>query len=166
MSVINESKFFMRMKISTTILLLFLSFYSKAQKEVSYNGYYVSIPDSASLSMFKYYLRFYPDGTVIGVTTAGKPANLVPWFKKENKTPYKGKYTINDSTIKFSMTSEQGEVAYEGRVTAENKLVLTVKSLINKYEGKEEYGFMKMEAIVEGKSDPDSHRESNVKRDK
>jgi len=139
------------MKISTTTFLILFSLFSSAQKELSYDGYYVSVPDSNSISMFKYYLRFYPDGTVIGVTTAGKPANLIPWFKKENNTPSKGKYTLTESTIKFSMTSEQGEVNYEGEVSADNKLVLTVKSLINKYEGKEQYGFMKMEAI---KSEP------------
>ena len=137
----------MRMKISIAIFLVLFSMSSKAQKEMSYDGYYVSIPDSTSMSMFKYYLRFYPDGTVIGVTTAGKPVNLIPWFKKENKTPSKGAFTLSDSTIKFSMTSEQGEVNYDGKITGDNKLVLKVKSLINKYEGKEEYAFMKMEAI-------------------
>jgi hypothetical protein len=137
----------MKLKISITIFFFFVSFSSKAQRELSYDGYYVSIPDSNSMSMFKYYLRFYPDSTVIGVTTAGKPDNLVPWFKKENKTPSKGKFVLSGDTIKFSMTSEQGEVTYDGMLTSENKLVLTVKSLINKYQGKEEYGFMKMEAI-------------------
>jgi len=137
----------MPIKISITFFLIFISLFVAAQKELGYDGYYVSIPDSNAMSIFKYYLRFYPDGTVIGVNTAGKPANLLPWFKKENKTPYKGKYMLTDSTIKFSMTSEQGEVNYDGKLTAENKLVLIVKSLINKYEGKEEYGFMKMETI-------------------
>ena len=139
----------MQLRIFIGGLLIFVSLFGTAQKEMSYDGYYVSIPDSNSMSMFKYYLRFYPDGTVIGVTTAGKPANLVPWFKKENKTPSKGQYLLTDSTIKFSMTSEQGEVNYQGKLTPENKLVLIVKSLINKYEGKEEYGFMKMEAVKE-----------------
>ena len=135
------------MKISIAALFIFICMRVAGQKQVSYDGYYVSIPDSASMSMFKYYLRFYPDGTVIGVTTAGKPANLVPWFKKENKTPSKGQYILSDSTIKFLMTSEQGEVNYEGKLTSENKLVLMVKSLINKYQSKEEYGFMKIEAV-------------------
>jgi hypothetical protein len=137
----------MQLRISITGFLIFASLLGSAQNEMSYDGYYVSIPDSNSMSMFKYYLRFYPDGTVIGVTTAGKPANLIPWFKKENNTPSKGKYTLTDSTIKFSMTSDQGEVNYQGTLTPGNKLVLLVKSLINKYEGKEEYGFMKMDAI-------------------
>src|SRR5437773_3923815 len=123
----------MRMKISITIFLFLVSLFCAAQMEMSYGGYYVSVPDSNSMSMFKYYLRFYPDGTVIGVTTAGKPVNLIPWFKKENKTPSKGAFTLTDSTIKFSMTSEQGEVNYDGKITGDNKLVLKVKSLINKY---------------------------------
>src|SRR5437764_14818644 len=137
----------MPMKIFIATILIFISMNVAGQKELRYDGYYVSITDSNSMSMFKYYLRFYPDGTVIGVTTAGKPANLVPWFKRENKTPYKGKYSLTDSTIKFSMTSEQGDVTYEGKLTADNKLMLIVRSLINKYEGKEEYGFMKMDVI-------------------
>ena|SRR5437016_8032451 len=141
----------MPMKIFIATILIFISMNVAGQKELSYDGYYVSIPDSNSISMFKYYLRFYPDGTVIGVTTAGKPANLVPWFKKENKTPYRGRYTVSDSTIKFSMTSEQGDVTYEGKLTADNKLMLIVRSLINKYDGKEEYSFMKLEAINESK---------------
>ena len=141
----------MPMKIIIMLFLVLFELSAYAQKDSSYDGYYVSVPDSNSMSMFKYYLRFYQDGSVIGVTTAGKPANLVPWFKKENKTPYKGRYTLSDSTIKFSMTSEQGDVTYEGKLTADNKLMLTVKSLINKYEGKEEYAFMKMEAINESK---------------
>ncbi len=134
-------------KISLTIFLIIISLFVAAQKQMSYDGYYVSVPDSNSMSLFKYYLRFYPDGTVIGVTTAGKPANLIPWFKKENKTPYKGKYILTDSSLKFSMTSEQGDVSYDGSISGDNRLVLIVKSLINKYEGKEEYGFMKMEAV-------------------
>ena len=141
----------MPMKIFIATILIFISMNVAGQKELSYDGYYVSIPDSNSISMFKYYLRFYPDGTVIGVTTAGKPANLAPWFKKENKTPYRGRYTVSDSTIKFSMTSEQGDVTYEGKLTADNKLMLIVRSLINKYDGKEEYSFMKLEAINESK---------------
>jgi len=137
----------MRMKFLLIIFPVVISLKSSCQKELSYDGYYVSVPDSNTISLFKYYLRFYPDGTVIGVNTAGKPDNLIPWFKKENKTPYKGQYLISDSTIKFSMVSEQGEVDYKGSLIPDNRLLLVVKSLINKYEGKEEYNFMKMEKI-------------------
>src|SRR5436190_24384719 len=83
----SKTRYLMRMKFFIANILLLFSLSVAAQKELRYDGYYVSITDSNSMSMFKYYLRFYPDGTVIGVTTAGKPANLVPWFKRENKTP-------------------------------------------------------------------------------
>src|SRR5262245_57474122 len=105
---------FMRAIVIFLMLTTVFGSVANAQDKLNFDGYYVSIPDSNSMSMFKYYLRFYPDGTVIGVTTAGKPANLIPWFKKENTTPSKGKYTLTETTIKFSMTSEQGEVNYEG----------------------------------------------------
>src|SRR5215216_4594714 len=134
----------MRIKILVTLVFIFCTLLCTAQKQISYDGYYVSLPDSGTISLFKYYLRFYPDGTVIGVNTAGKPDNLLPWFKKENKTPYKGKYTVNKTAINFSMISEEGNVVYDGTITPDNKLLLTVKSVINKYDGKEEYSFMKM----------------------
>lgn len=137
----------MKMKILMTAFLIVISLAGMAQKVISYDGYYVSVPDSNAFSLFRYYLRFYPDGTVIGVNTAGQPGNLIHWFNKENKTPYTGKYAIADSILRFSMKSEQGEVAYTGWITGENKLQLTVKSMINKYEGREEYNFMKMEKI-------------------
>ena len=143
----NANNLPMRQKSSIVVLLILSSLFCAAQKKMSFDGYYVSIPDSNSMTMFKYYLRFYPDGTVIGVTTAGKPANLLPWFKKENKTPSKGTYVLKDSTIKFSMTSDQGDVTYDGKLTADNKMVLLVRSLINKYEAEEEYEFLKMEAL-------------------
>lgn len=113
--------------------------------KLSYDGYYHTLGDS--LSPFKYYLRFYDDGTVIGVTTAGNPNNLLPWFKKEHNTVAKGKYVLADSTLQFSMKSEQGEVAYTGVILKNNRLFLSVKSLINKYLGKEEYYFMKMDGL-------------------
>lgn len=137
----------MLLKASTTILLIFIGWCGHAQKQLNYDGYYFTFSDNTVANVFKYYLRFYPDGTVIGVNTAGNPDNLLKWFKKENKTPYKGTYTLVDSTITFSMKSEEGEVLYAGTLTSDNRLVLDVRSLINKYKGKEEYSFMRMEKL-------------------
>jgi len=134
----------MKYKICITLLVLTLGFTFRSQGQINYDGYYHTVD---SFSAFRYYLRFYPDGTVIGVNTAGKPDNLVPWFKKENKTPYRGKYKFENNTIKFDMVSEQGTVSYEGIMEEYNRIVLTVKSLINKYVGREEYFFMRIETI-------------------
>jgi hypothetical protein len=113
--------------------------------KLSYDGYYRTLPDT--LNPFSYYLRFYDDGTVIGYSTAGNPKNLAPWFKKEHTSPSKGQYTLKDSVISFSLKSEEGTVLYDGAFLPGNRLFLTVKSLINKYQGKEEYFFLKMEGI-------------------
>ena len=135
------------MKIILSAIVLIVCFQTKTfSQELSYDGYYVATPDQGNMSIFKYYLRFYSDGTVISVTTAGKPENLLPWFKKENKVPSRGKYTLTDSTINFSMQSEQGEVIFNG-VLRSTSLVLKVKSNINKYEAKELYEFMRIENI-------------------
>lgn len=128
-----------RVFISLIIALTAMS--AHGQSQLSYDGYYHTVD---SLSPYRYYLRFYPDGVVIGVNTAGKPENLLPWFKKENKTPYKGTYTRKDGTLKFKMASEDGEVMYEGTIEPGNRLRLMVTSMINKFTGEEEYYFMKM----------------------
>lgn len=126
-------------------IVLFFGLSADAQLKISYEGYYITQPDT--ISPFKYYLRFYPDGSVITVTTAGKPENLTRWFTKDYKDVARGKYEFKDSSIVFFIKTDKGEVNYEGILTAENKLKLTVKSLINKYEGKEEYYFLKMDGL-------------------
>jgi hypothetical protein len=135
----------MKQKLPVIALLLFISLQSISQtniepKRISYNGLYHTISDS--LNPFRFYLRFYPDGNVIGYTTAGNPRNLIPWFKKDHKSPSKGHYIIKkDSLVSFTLKSEEGVVLYEGILLSGNRLMLDVKSMINKYQGKEEYFF-------------------------
>ncbi|HEX7844624.1 MAG TPA: hypothetical protein VF476_02420 [Chitinophagaceae bacterium] len=141
----------MKLKLTVFTGLLFLSFHGLSQTgatpgKINYNGFYHTQSDS--LNPFRFYLRFYEDGTVIGYTTAGNPQNLVPWFKKEHKSPSKGRYQIkSDSLLSFSLKSEEGIVMYEGVLLPGNRLFLDVKSLINKYAGKEEYFFWPVENL-------------------
>jgi hypothetical protein len=143
----------MKRRFLFAAILPFFSFFVSGQTsskaaltyKLCYDGYYRTLPDT--LNPFSYYLRFYDDGTVIGYSTAGNPNNLLPWFKKEHKSPSKGQYTLKDSVISFSLKSEEGTVLYDGVFLPGNRLFLTVKSLINKYQGQEEYIFLKMEGI-------------------
>lgn len=141
----------MKRKLPVIACLLFLSFRGISQnsapsEKINYKGLYHTLSDS--LNPFRFYLRFYEDGTVIGYTTAGNPKNLVPWFSKEHKSPSKGKYTLKaDSLLHFSLKSEEGLVLYEGVIRNGNTLVMEVKSLINKYEGREEYFFWPVENL-------------------
>jgi hypothetical protein len=129
----------MRPKATTFFLFLFFSIVLHAQTKLDYDGYYHTISDS--LNPFRFYLRFYEDGTVIGYTTAGNPKNLVSWFRKDHQSPSKGRYIMRDSTLSFTLKSQEGIVRYQGRLLKDNRLFLDVKSMINNYEGKEEYYF-------------------------
>lgn len=129
----------MRIKATPLLVFLFFAITIHAQGKPEYDGYYHTISDS--LNPFRFYLRFYEDGTVIGYTTAGNPRNLVPWFRKDHQSPSKGRYIMKDSTLSFSLKSQEGIVRYQGRLLKENRLILDVKSMINDYEGKEEYHF-------------------------
>ncbi len=130
--------------------LLFVSFRTSAQTvqgkaKINFDGLYHTLSDT--LNPFRFYLRFYADGTVIGYTTAGNPERLIQWFSKDHKAPSKGKYALKDTIISFSLNSEEGEVQYEGSILPDSRLWLNVKSLINKYTGKEEYFFWKVDGL-------------------
>jgi hypothetical protein len=78
------------------------------------------------------YLRFYADGTVIGVTSEGNPNEIKGWFRK----PYKdsGLYQIDGSHIRFSLSTELGIVDYEGEISR-HSIRLNEISHINGYHG-------------------------------
>ena len=138
----------MKLKIVVFTFLLFSAIRVSAQEtRLKFDGYYRTLPDS--LNPFSYYLRFYPDGTVIGYSTAGNPKNLVSWFTKDYKSPTKGQgqYELKDKILQFSLKSDEGTIEYKGSLLSDIKLSFVVKSLINKYEGKEEYFFLKMEGL-------------------
>jgi hypothetical protein len=80
--------------------------------------------------VFCKYFRFYPDGTVIGVTTSGSPNEIKNWFRR----PYvnSGEYRIDGTSITFSLTSPEGTVNYKGVIRGSN-LNLDVHSQINGY---------------------------------
>jgi len=139
------------MKRSLLLYILFLLTILKGLSQtsppnkISFDGYYRTLADT--LNPFSYYLRFYADGTVIGYSTAGNPKNLVAWFNKDHKSPLKGQWVLKDSTLSFSLKGNEGTVVYDGVFFHDNRMLFTVKSLINKYEGKEEYFFLKMEGL-------------------
>jgi hypothetical protein len=131
----------MKIKFFFSIILLLLLTHTYAQSKISFNGYYYHA-SADSINPYKYFLRFYPDGTVITVTTAGKPENLKKWFTKDYKDVAKGKYVLKDNIISFSINSTTGTVEYTGTIDSQNRLQLHVTSKINAYDEQEEYLFM------------------------
>ena len=129
------------------LLILVLSFATTgwSQKQIRYDGYYHTLSDS--LNPFRYYLRFYDDGAVIYYCTAGKPETLLKWFSKNDNSSLKGKYVLRDSVLNFSVKGTDGEIVYDGSIIQGSRLWMNVKSLINKYSGKEEYFFQEAKGM-------------------
>ena len=92
------------------------------------------------------YLRFYPDGTVIGVSATGTPTKR--WFKK----PYEntGTYSLVGSRIKLSLTSSSGTVDCQGRIVRQ-VLTLNVHSHINGNRSRIKYAPLR-KARLQGRS--------------
>ncbi|HEX7845832.1 MAG TPA: hypothetical protein VF476_08550 [Chitinophagaceae bacterium] len=127
------------------ILLVAISVSAWSQKQIRYDGYYHTLSDS--LNPFRFYLRFYDDGTVISYCTAGKPETLLKWFSKNDNSSLKGKYVLKDSVLHFSVKGTDGEIVYDGSIIGGSRLWMTVTSLINKYSGKEEYFFQEAKGM-------------------
>jgi len=119
--------------------------FTSCTKNVRFDGFY----QTQSKEDYKSFLRFYSDSTVLSVTTDGdaEASNLISWFKKPFDNPHhsKGKYEIKENKISFTTDSSNGKVVYKGTIESENKLILNFKSLINGYEGKEVYYFIKLD---------------------
>ncbi len=82
---------------------------------VQFNGIYREFNGDYSS-----YLRFYEDGTVISVSSTGKPSEIKNWFSREHKNIDKGTYFITGENISFSLDL----VDYIGKVDNE-QIILT-----------------------------------------
>jgi TusA-related sulfurtransferase len=90
------------------------------------------------------YLRFYPDGKVLSVSTdcEASASDLKDWFNYENKDVSIGSYKSKRLKIQFSVTSKAGTVKYRGRIDKNGLIKLRSKSLINGHKDREKYRFI------------------------
>jgi hypothetical protein len=108
---------------------------------IQYHGLYVS-PES---NYFQYF-RFYPDGTVLSVSSTGTAKQVSQWLTRDNaKSNSAGAYLTSDENIQFSTVSPSGRVDYVGRQADGGwQLLLHSHSHIN---GHESYGVWRFEEI-------------------
>lgn len=110
--------------------------------ELRHDGIYQSnrIPDGDD--PYFYYLRFYPDGTVIDTSSTGEPADLRPWFDRGMDDLSVGHVTVHGSHVAFSQTSKYGTVDYQGTIVG-NTLQLASYSHINGHRDSRVFTFVK-----------------------
>jgi hypothetical protein len=93
-----------------------------------YDGLYQSLTKYDD--SYWYYFRFYPEGTVLFVSSEGEPKEVVVWLDKDHPDNSKGYYTINGSTVEFTITGKEGRVDYRGTILGE-EIVFKAYSHIN-----------------------------------
>ena len=132
------------------LVFVFVSRLSYAQEQrspIQFNGLYETeceLEDDDD-ERSKCYLRFYPNGKVISITTycEGSVSQVQEWFNLENTGFVSvGSYYIKGNRLWFSTSSQMGTVKYNGRIDKTGLITLKVKSLINGYKGKEQYKFV------------------------
>lgn len=131
------------------VVILFIpakDLFSQTKPAVRFDGLYQTVSEIDSLNNDTTYnfLRFYPDGKVLSVTSRGNAHDLKKWFHLKQENPSVGLYEIIANRIYFSTTSEEGTVVYDGEIHDPYYLTLTLKSLINGYTHQEKYYFIKI----------------------
>jgi hypothetical protein len=119
---------------------------SPPAKAVRFDGlYYASgTVTNSSDKPYWYYLRFYDDATVLGVSSTGTPQQVIRWFNKEHQNISRGRYNVQGDQIKFSHKSKAGVVDYEGTIQS-NAMNLRSHSHINESKMEKIYKFAKVE---------------------
>jgi hypothetical protein len=108
---------------------------------IRFDGVYQSVEDN-----FYHYIKFYPDYTVIEVSTFDTPKPFLAWFEKDYEDSYSGHYVVDNEAknVKFSIHYIFGRVDYVGEINVEKNLIIESYNHINSYRARREYKFIKI----------------------
>lgn len=111
--------------------------------------YYIGNKKTNTNRNYTEILRFFEDGTVVGVSVTGQiediAHNVAKWLiPTEDIIHAKGHYVIKGRVIEFSLISDSGRVDYEGEIRGENELLLNLYSHINQHRSTSTYHFYKL----------------------
>lgn len=80
---------------------------------------------------YLYYLRFYPDGTVVSLSSYYDPSDAYYFLNRKGQYTSIGTFKIEDEIISFNTTSSAGVVCYKGIFDGPETMALKTHSLIN-----------------------------------
>ncbi|MFI8531396.1 toll/interleukin-1 receptor domain-containing protein [Streptomyces aquilus] len=113
-------------------LLKSLAAVAAARVGVRYDGFYAK---PSSKEGFTEFLRFYPDGTVLDVTTSGSVDQVARWFNRDHPDLGTGTYDIVGDRITFAPSDSYGTIEYDGTLREEGgELHLHTLSRINGHQ--------------------------------
>ena len=105
--------------------------------------YFTKKNTSDDTNHYRYYLRFYKNGKVIGSASSGEPKDVMKWLNMQTNNLSLGEYVIKKNRISFDLKSELGEVSYKGEIF-NKKLNLSSESKINGFKSTNQYKFQNM----------------------
>ncbi len=95
---------------------------------------------------YRYFLRFYPDSTVIGVSSTGTATEIGGWFTREDETLASGTYSIDGDEITFTLQHPDSNVDYDGVVEERGRVLQLVSySHTTGHGDSREYVFVEMD---------------------
>jgi hypothetical protein len=114
-----------------------------------YDGIYqtMSYIDTADNDKSYNYLRFYPNGKVISVTSTGTALQVKRWFYLGRPNISTGHFDRSGARLYFTTTEDNGTVVYDGTITDQYHLELSAKSLINGRTDMKIFFFIKMPGL-------------------
>jgi len=108
-----------------------------------YDGVYMSSREYKTGNIsYREYIRFYPDGDVIRVSSTGSPEDLRKWFSREQPYVSRGKISIEGNRISFSVLVDKGSIDYSGQFEGDT-INLSSYSHATKYRDSDIYLFVK-----------------------
>ncbi len=121
------------------------------EAHLRYDGLYRSTaPYRSGESPYWYYLRFYPDGLVMAVSTGSTPESLGSWFTRNftSEGTGRGEFKASGNRVIFSSTTQKGVVDYDGEFRGD-VLHFNLVSHINGYRGTQDFEFIPLQTVPE-----------------
>jgi hypothetical protein len=88
----------------------------RRHKVLRFDGVYVTRPELEKGIITRWYLRFYPDGFVIGILFGSQKNDVATWWGRRSYDGMKGYYRITGRDIEFACTDTWGTAVCVGKV--------------------------------------------------
>lgn len=117
-------------------------------KPINTGGFYQDQGNTYQELLSWQYLRFYPDGMIICVSSIGTLEDLIKWFDLDAENVSKGIFKFVHKQVDFSCTSSMGTVQYKGIRIGDHWIVESRSYINGNYRRGEKFSFFPVENLT------------------
>ncbi|BAZ18430.1 GUN4 domain protein (plasmid) [Calothrix sp. NIES-4071] len=115
-------------KIEALEIKIILDEFRKKYYLIRFDGIYKCHQSNYYIhNIYNSYIRFYPDGTVIGVDSTSDAMQISKWFNKESNNSKLdiGTYKVENNTIEFSLSCPSNDIGidYLGEINTDGNTI-------------------------------------------